>query len=82
MDNNGHKLSKNQKRKQKRYGKNPKFPLNLNNPKKCELDPGLQQFINALLKTPPEEDHSLDEIHIGKRRWPLLPGGFETGKRR
>jgi hypothetical protein len=41
-----------------------------------------RDFILSLLKPRVEEDHSLDELEHERRHWPLLPGSYETGKRR
>ncbi len=56
------------------------FPLMTNAIKKN--DPVTCGFVKKLLQPRIDEDHSLDELESKGRHWPLLPGSFETGKRR
>ena len=77
-----HELSKNQRRKARRYGKKPTDMSSLSNRQQCGTNPEFVQFIRSLVQPRSEEDHSLDELEYEKRHYPLLPGSFETGKRR
>ena len=78
------KLSKNQRRKARRYGKKPMSLPNSGNHKNNNTNFEFRQFVKSLVQPRSEEDHSLDELHIesGRRPWPLLPGSYEMGKRR
>jgi hypothetical protein len=75
------KLSKNQRRKVRRYGKDTNIS-NLDNHKKYDTNAEFMQFIKSLVQPRNEEDHSLDELEYEKRPRHILPGSYETGKRR
>lgn len=77
-----HKLSKNQRRKARRYGKMHTDLLCPDNRKPCTANPDCVQFIRSLVQPLNEEDHSLDELDFEKRPRHILPGSFERGKRR
>jgi hypothetical protein len=76
------KLSKHQRRKAQRYGKTYNDLSGPNNKKPHIVNLDSAEFISYLLKPQSEEDHSLDELEFKKRPWWILPGSFETGKRR
>jgi hypothetical protein len=77
-----HKLSKNQRRKARRYGKMYTDLSCPDNRKPCIANPDFVQSIRSLVRPRNEEDHSLDELDFEKRTRHILPGSFETGKRR
>lgn len=77
-----HKLSKHKQRKAQCYGKKATELLRPDNRNQINANPDLVQFIRSLVKPRIEEDHSLDELEFEKRPRHILPGSFETGKRR
>jgi len=80
------KPSKNQVRKQKRYGKKPSGSV-LASQNKPDVDLANEQFIESLLKPRPIIDHSLDDLDDHKlktdrKRHGVYNGDFESGKNR
>ncbi|GAH33179.1 unnamed protein product [marine sediment metagenome] len=77
-----HKPSKNQRRKALRYGKMHTDLQCPDNKEPHDANSDQMQFIQSLLQPRKEVDHSLDELEFEKRPRHILPGSFETGKRR
>ncbi len=77
-----HKPSKNQRRKALRYGKRHTDQQCPDNKERHDANSDQMQFIQSLFQPRKEEDHSLDELEFERRPRHILPGSFETGKRR